>query len=122
MSDNAVIGAGAGAQMEIGAHIDHLAGLFRLVLKRPALIPDGNGAASVVVFRHIYGYGLRSISRFLAVGILRLRVFVIAASGKGRNGKCRHAEHDDNRKNHESQFILHPQFPPFFCIHREATP
>ena len=114
--DHGVIRAGAGAQVQIGADVDHLSGLLPFGGKRPAPIPDGHGMASVRIFGHKHGQGLFDVGQLTALyadlRILRLhgigRLIHIAAACIGRNGKDRHAEHDGQRHGKKSPFILHP--------------
>ena len=119
--DHGVIRAGAGAQVQIGADVDHLSGLLPFGGKRPAPIPDGHGMASVRIFGHKHGQGLSVWGLLTGIRILRLcgcswafhgrvahcRIDHIAAC-IGRNGKDRHAEHDGQRHGKKSPFILHP--------------
>ena len=120
--DHGVVRAGAGAQVQIGADVDHLSGLLPFGGKRPAPIPDGHGMASVRIFGHKHGQGLSVWGLLTGIRILRLcscswgfhgrvahcRIDHIAAACIGRNGKDRHAEHDGHRHGKKSPFILHP--------------
>ena len=119
--DHGVIRAGAGAQVQIGADVDHLSGLLPFGGKRPAPIPDGHGMASVRVFGHKHGQCLSVWGLLTGIRILRLCSCSWAFHGRvahcridhiaaciGRNGKDRHAEHDGQRHGKKSPFILHP--------------
>ena len=122
MPDHGVIRAGAGAQVQIGADVDHLSGLLPFGGKRPAPIPDGHGMASVRVLSHVHRQGLSVWGLLTGIRILRLcscswgfhgrvahcRIDHIAAACIGRNGKDRHAEHDGHYHGKKSPFILHP--------------
>ena len=70
--DHGVIRAGAGAQVQIGADVDHLSGLLPFGGKRPAPIPDGHGMASVRIFGHKHGQGLSVWGLLTGIRILRL--------------------------------------------------
>ena len=121
MPDHGVIRAGAGAQVQIGADVDHLSGLLPFGGKRPAPIPDGHGMASVRVLSHVHRQGLSVWGLLTGIRIPWLcscswgfhgrvahcRIDHIAAC-IGRNGKDRHAEHDGQRHGKKSPFILHP--------------
>ena len=114
--DHGVVRAGAGAQVQIGADVDHLSGLLPFGGKRPAPIPDGHGMASVRVFGHNHGQGLFDVGQLTALyadlRILRMhgigRLIHIAAACISGNGKDRHAEHDGQRHGKKTPFILHP--------------
>ena len=70
--NHGVIRAGAGAQVQIGADVDHLSGLLPFDGKRPAPIPDGHGMAPIRIFGHKHGQGLSVWGLLTGIRILRL--------------------------------------------------
>ena len=72
MPNHRVIRAGAGAQVQIGADVDHRSGLLPFGGKCPAPIPDGHGMASVRVFGHNHGQCLSVWGLLTGIRVLRL--------------------------------------------------